>query len=248
MAEKKRFEEKVEAFFAGKGFYIVLFLCVAVIGLSAYYLLTGNGNDVEDTVIKDSAYEDVTLPYDEDPEMAIPPETSEEPVMDETEETDAALEDAAATDETAAWTAEQEDAASARYIWPLEGEIDIPYSVTALIYNKKLGDWRTHDGVDVAAQLGTQVLAACSGQVKRVYTDDMGGTTVVIAHAGGLESIYANLAEVPTVYEGDNVITGEVIGAVGATAPGETRQNPHLCFKMTLDGQSVNPSDYLPPR
>ena len=47
MEEKKKgFGESLEAFFAGKGFYIVLFLCVAVIGVSAWAMLTGKGTNV----------------------------------------------------------------------------------------------------------------------------------------------------------------------------------------------------------
>lgn len=247
MADKKSFGERLEVFFSGKGFYIVLFLCVAVIGVSAYFLLTGNADDVDEMAAQASEISQVYEPLDEDPEMAIPPEVIEE--QPEAAEAEDALEAATETEETGSWTAQQaETAVTAQYIWPLEGEIEVPYSVTALIYNKKLGDWRTHDGVDIAAPLGTQVLAACAGKVISVATDDMSGMTVVIEHAGGLRSVYSNLAAVPTVYEGDNVNTGEVIGAVGATAPGETKDNPHLYFKMTLDGQSVNPSDYLPPR
>ena len=41
---------------------------------------------------------------------------------------------------------------------------------------------------------------------------------------------------------------GETIGAVGVTAAGETKENPHLLFKMTLDGQSVDPKEYLPAK
>ena len=73
----------------------------------------------------------------------------------------------------------------------------------------------------------------------------MGGMCVTILHADGVRSIYSNLAAIPTVYEGDNVMTGEVIGSVGATAPGETKDDPHLCFSMTKDGVSVDPNEYL---
>lgn len=249
MGNKKSFGEKLEKFFAGKGFYIVLFLCVAVIGVSAYFLFTDRGADVEDVSGMSNGIGEVIAPQNEDPEMAIPPETEEETVGEEATEPDQSLEKATETEETGSWTeGNAETAVTAQFVWPLEGDIDLPYSVTALIYNKKLGDWRTHDGVDIAAPLGTQVLAVSAGQVESVTNDNMGGMTVVVEHAGGLRSIYSNLASVPTVYEGDNVMTGEVIGAVGTTAPGETKENPHLVFKMTLDGQSVNPSDYLPPR
>ncbi|MFB0919889.1 MAG: M23 family metallopeptidase [Oscillospiraceae bacterium] len=249
MADKKSLGEKLEAFFSGKGFYIVLFLCVAVIGVSAYMLFRGNGNDVEETSGVNSGYSEAIGPLNDESEMANPPEVAEVPDTDEDAVLDESLENATRNEETGNWTEQQTDTAvSAQYIWPLAGDIDMPYSVTALIYNEKMGDWRTHDGVDISAPLGTQVLAVCAGQVEKVYQDDMGGMTVIIEHAGGIRSIYSNLASVPTVYEGDNVMTGEIIGAVGATAPGETKDNPHLCLKMTLDGQSVNPCDYLPPR
>ena len=249
MSEKKSFGEKLEAFFAGKGFYIVLFLCVAVIGVSAFILFSGNGTDVE----QDS----LSLPVTEDklqevqPEMAEPPVTDVQEVTEPLEEAepDTSLEAITETEETGAWSGEQaEAAASAPFVWPVQGDITLPYSVTALIFNEKMGDWRTHAGVDMAAPLGTQVVAVSAGQIESVKADDMGGMTVVIQHAGGLKSVYSNLASMPTVYEGDNVMTGEVIGAVGATAAGETKENPHLCFSMTLDGQSVNPADYLPNR
>ncbi|NLV85885.1 MAG: M23 family metallopeptidase, partial [Clostridiales bacterium] len=132
------------------------------------------------------------------------------------------------------------------FVWPVQGEITVPYSVTALIYNQKMGDWRTSESVSIASELGTQVMAVSAGIVESVSMDDLGGMTVVIQHSGGLRSVYSNLASMPTVYEGDNVMTGEVIGSVGVTASGETKDKPHLCFSMTLDGISVNPSEYLP--
>ena len=247
MAEKSSFGEKLDRFFEGKGFYIVLFLCVAVIGASAYFLFAGNGADVAEPRI-DSGYEDAAAPIHDDPELGPIPDYADEYELDATLE-DPVLEEVTGTEETGTWTeAEAEAAISAQYIWPLEGEVDLPYSVTALIYHEKLGDWRTHDGITISAPLGTQVVSVCAGKVERVYTDDINGTTVIIAHAGGLRSVYANLAELPTVREGDSVMTGEVIGAVGVTASGESKESPHLIMKMTLDGQSINPADYLPPR
>lgn len=249
MGNKKNSGEKLEMFFAGKGFYIVLCVCVAVIGASAYFLLTDKGNSVENASTANVEIGAIVSPADDNSEMAAPPETVTEPTTEDNTETDKSLEDTTKTTETGSWTENQaEDSVTAQYVWPLDGKIDTPYSMTALIFNEKMGDWRTHDGIDVSAPLGTQVLAVSAGKVESVATDDLSGMTVVIEHAGGLRSIYSNLAAVPTVYEGDDVMTGEVIGAVGATAPDETKGNTHLCFKMTLDGQSVNPADYLPAR
>jgi murein DD-endopeptidase MepM/ murein hydrolase activator NlpD len=256
MQKKKSFGDKLEAFFAGKGFYIVLFLCVAVIGVSAWIMLDGKKTDVENIKV-DNVTEiesEAEIPLVE----PIAPE-NEEPVMTETEpEEETATEtggEAAATvqeveieesEETAAWT--EPVLVQPMFVWPLAGEIEVPYSVDALIYNKTMADWRTHSGIDIAAELGTQVMAAASGVVEKVYMDDMYGMTVVIDHGGGLKSYYSNLAEIPTVYEGDSVVTGEIIGSVGDTALAESGEVTHLHYAMTLENRSVDPMEYLPPR
>ncbi|MEG2368189.1 MAG: M23 family metallopeptidase [Oscillospiraceae bacterium] len=252
MGNKKSFGQKLENFFAGKGFYIVLFLCVAVIGVSAFFLLAGLGADVDELYenpveANGSLSDDGEMP----PELVVPPDGAEEtPAMAEQEPVvDESLVKSEDTTQTGTWTEQAaESAASALFVWPLQGEIDLPYSVTALVYNKKMGDWRTNAGIDIAATLGTQVLAVSSGRVESIETTDLGGVTLVIEHAGGVRSIYANLAETPTVAVDDSITSGEVIGAVGVSAVGETKEHPHLCFSMTLDGQSVNPADYLPTR
>ena len=75
---------------------------------------------------------------------------------------------------------------------------------------------------------------------------DLLGTTVVIRHRDGLESVYANLAATPTVAVGDQVVVGQVIGAVGDTALCETGEVCHLHLAMRRDGESVDPADFLP--
>lgn len=238
MSEDKSFGKKLDRFFDGKGFYIVLSLCIALLGVSAYFLLTGgDGTDVEDALGEQ---------YETDAEVRPSEAVTETPaVNDEDEETS----ETDGEEETPVWNEEEADAAvTAAMIWPVDGEIVLPYSMTSLVYNERLGDWRTNDGVNISAPLGTQVLACGSGIIEKVYMDDMNGMTVVIEHAGGLKSIYSNLAAVPTVCEGDNVMTGEVIGSVGATALGVDGSDPYLCFSMTLDGQSVDPAAYLPLR
>jgi len=254
MSEKKGFDEKLNNFFTGKGFYIVLSLCLIVIGVSTYYLLSTRKANVEEPETQ-MANTEAAPPHKEtvlprDTPVTLPEDEPEAPVINEEDEPVMSTEgEAGGENDTPVWNEQQaEAAAAAPFIWPLEGEVTLPYSVTSLIYHEKFGDWRTHDSVEISAPLGTQVQAVSTGKVESVAFDDMGGMTVVIEHAGGIRSIYSNLAAVPTVYEGDNVMTGEVIGSVGTTAPGETAEAPTLHLKMTLDGQSVNPIDYLPER
>ena len=107
-----------------------------------------------------------------------------------------------------------------------------------------LGDWRTHNGVDIAAQQGTTVLAASAGAVLSVTDDPLMGTTVVLEHDNGYQTTYANLQAKPNVEAGDPVSAGQIIGAVGTTAAAESGQ-PHLHFAVTKDGKAVDPNEYL---
>ena len=235
---------KLESFFAGKGFYIVLFLCAAVIGVSAWILMSEPGTDVELPVgdLNEKVMESA-------PVVAQVPDVGEfvptEVTVDEPEAPEAPV-SAVEPDEgiVAVWAPSPN--AEALYVWPVNGEIEVPYAMTWLRYDRTMADWRTHDGIDIAAELGAHVMAVSAGTVESVYTDDLYGVTVVVSHGGGLKSTYSNLGEVPTVYEGSSVVAGEVIGAVGDTALGETGEVTHLHFSMSLDGESVDPCEYLP--
>ncbi len=270
MHEESNFRKKAENFFAGKGFYIVLILCIAVIGASAWIILSSSGVLAD----KDGAAQDVSVSVDADaalaqePVIGRKPETQTPADGDGQRKDDSAADDGSAEtppetgDETpdaagigtddgadAAGDGAQETQAPAEeqpvFLRPVNGPVSFDYSVDALVYNKTMADWRTHSGMDIEAELGTRVMAAADGVVKAVGEDDFLGTTVVIEHAGGLCTIYANLAAVPTVSAGDSVSAGDVIGSVGDTAVGESSEVTHLHFAMTLDGQSVNPADYL---
>ena len=128
---------------------------------------------------------------------------------------------------------------------PLNGEVLAAFSVDALAYNPTLEDWRIHDGVDIAAQAGSTVLAASSGTVSAVLDDPMMGTTVVIEHDGGYQTTYSNLQTIPTVEAGDAVSAGQIIGAVGATAAAEAAQSPHLHFSVSKNGELMDPDEFL---
>ena len=117
-----------------------------------------------------------------------------------------------------------------------------------LAYDETMGDWRTHSGVDIAASVGTNVLAISAGTVQGVYDDDLMGTCVVVDHGDGLTSTYCNLSAKPTVSEGDPVSTGTVLGVVGETAIAESSRPSHLHLEMAQDGKAVDPVSYLPQR
>lgn len=132
-------------------------------------------------------------------------------------------------------------------VYPVDGQIQAAFSADDLQYSPTLDDWRTHDGIDLAADSGTTVLAACAGTVKAVETDPLMGVTVTLTHPGGLETCYANLKEQPPVLAGDEVAAGQIIGAVGETAEAEQSQPPHLHFSVMQDGRPTDPEAFLNP-
>ena len=201
---------------AGKGYYIALILCAVAIGISGY-LYYKNANSEPDRQANEPAA--VTGGKDV-PAVATKPTTTQPP--------------ATAAAEKPLKTAS-----------PLEGETAAAFAMDALAYNPTTRDWRTHDGVDIAAEAGTEVKAAAAGTVYSVYTDNQMGPTVVIRHTGGYSTTYASLAENPAVAAGDEVELGQTIGAVGQSALLESAIGDHLHFAVSKDGENVDPMEFL---
>ena len=212
----------------GKGYYIALILCAAAIGITSYVYYR-NANRAEEVSIQESVGEDIlvgTMESEDVPALATQPQTQSTPP--------------ATQGTTPAPTAKKPFKTTS----PVSGEEISAYSMEALSYNETTRDWRVHNGVDIAAQQGTTVLAASAGAVLSVTDDPLMGTTVVLEHDNGYQTTYANLQAKPNVEAGDPVSAGQIIGAVGTTAAAESGQ-PHLHFAVTKDGKAVDPNEYL---
>lgn len=241
--DKKESGKKLDQFLAGKGFYIVLLLCAAIIGVSAWSLVSGGTKEAAgdmDTKLEDSSA--VSGDYGDDSDYE-----AVEPTISEDEPAAAEPEDPPATAQTGTWTQGDVWTASAsEYVSPLEGKVVRAYSMDELQYDKTMADWRTHDGIDIAAKDGTTVMAIHSGKVDSVTEDDMYGVTVVINQGGGVKTTYSNLRSSPAVKVGDSVSAGDLIGYIGATAICESAEEPHLHLTMNQDGKSLDPAQYIP--
>ena len=235
---KKPIKQSVGDFLAGRGFYIVLFLCVAAIGVSGWYLMSELILPAEVPVGGPA-----TVTVSTSPAPTVPPTVKPTPVP-------SARPSAAPTPSAPAPSPSPSEAVSLWggevYTWPVKGQVISDFSLEVLAYDETMGDWRVHEGLDVAAEVGTTVKAVNAGTVTAVYQDDLMGTVVEMSHENGLESLYANLAAQPTVKVGDALDTGAVLGAVGETAIAEVAKPAHLHFEMRKDGENVDPVLYLP--
>lgn len=119
------------------------------------------------------------------------------------------------------------------------------HSDTTLVHNETLNEWTTHLGVDFIAPEGTDVLAAFYGTIESIEYDTLKGTTIIIDHGEGLKTSYSSLGENLPVEVGQTVQTGDVIGKTSTSASSEASLGAHLHFETFLDGQNVNPMNYL---
>ena len=128
---------------------------------------------------------------------------------------------------------------------PVSGQEVMGYSVEALCYNQTTRDWRTHNGIDLAAQEGSEVVSAADGEVHSIYEDETLGTTVVIRHLGGYNTKYSSLDKELKVEVGQKVAMGQAIGTVGTTALVESTLGPHVHFSVTYQDLPMDPAEFL---
>ncbi len=218
---KKKFSGNI----SGKGYYIALILCAVAIGVSGYLYYRTANNDTQ-AELQNQITEPAAVSHEEGVEAV-----ATQPAMQEDVPSVQQTEPSVATKPVA--------------VWPVEGQTVMEYAMEALAYNQTTRDWRTHKGVDIAAEAGTAVVAAADGTVYSVYEDDTMGMTVVIVHEGGYATYYASLAETVAVKPGDTVSAGDSIGAVGCTALLESALGDHVHFAVTCNDQSVDPGEFL---
>ena len=105
-----------------------------------------------------------------------------------------------------------------------------------------LGVQKFHNGVDLAAPGGSDILAAYDGTVVAAAYNDTMGSYVMIDHGGELYTIYMHASKL-LCSAGQNVSRGQRIALVGTT--GRSTGN-HLHFTVRLNGQYVSPWNYIP--
>lgn len=123
------------------------------------------------------------------------------------------------------------------YTWPAQGELTSRYG------------WRwgrMHKGIDIAAPIGTPVVASASGTVTYAQWNDGGyGNLVEITHPDGTTTLYGHNDRL-LVSEGQEVEQNQQIAEMGTTG----RSNgPHLHFEICPEGEGAdNPMKYLPQK
>ncbi len=136
------------------------------------------------------------------------------------------------------------DRASAGLTGPPSGATisQVGWPVTGVVTSNFGPRWgRQHNGIDIAANTGTPVIAVAAGTVVGAGPSGGFGNLVLVDHGGGLVSAYAHLNSI-NVSNGQRVSAGNSVGTVGCTG---SCTGPHLHFEMRVNGVAYNPMSYL---
>lgn len=138
-----------------------------------------------------------------------------------------------------------EDTATPHFLkgwqWPARGRISGVYGSQRILNGKPR---RPHYGVDIAAPVGTPVVAPSDGVVRLAERDlYYTGGTIILDHGHGLSSAFLHMQRV-TVKPGQFVKQGEKIGTLGSTG---RSTGPHLDWRINLFGARLDPQLLVPP-
>lgn len=253
-------KKKIVEFFDKKGFYIVLVLCILIVGATAVFVTTRNissGDNKQDKVVSNTA-KDAKTTVDVSSKAVVQSSTDSTKKDAAASSTTDQSKDTAKTS-TAAEVVKDSQTAQApakstakaapvnpEFASPVFGQVTYDYSKDKLSYSKTLDQWMTHEGLDIASERGTQVKAVADGIISDIKNDPRFGVLVVIDHQNGYKTMYGNLAADDMVTVNQKIKKGDVIGSIGNTALYEVAEAPHLHFEVFKNSVSVDPKAYLP--
>jgi len=128
--------------------------------------------------------------------------------------------------------------ASTPSAWPVRGWITSPFGNRTSPFS---GIQKFHEGLDIAAQTGTPVMATADGVVIKAGFSTGYGNMVEISHGYGIKTVYAHNSRL-NVKTGQHVKRSDIISYVGDTG---SSTGPHLHYEVRLNGLPVNPVKYM---
>ncbi len=231
---------KIAKFISGKGFYVALAVCLIGAGAASWIAvdrtLSGLEGDVPDTASNVGFFETSGSADVGKHTSNIQKEPSQNPSHSSSQPSGSA----SSTDTTV--KAEPSQTQQKQYFMlPVSGEIQQEYSNRELVKSVTMGDWRTHNGVDIACAENTSVRCFSDGVVTQISEDKLWGTVVKMEHPNGYVSVYCGLNPELNIKEGQEVEIGHIIGTTGNTSAIEIGQEPHLHFEVIKNGTTVDP-------
>lgn len=125
-------------------------------------------------------------------------------------------------------------------VWPVVGNILVNYSMDKTVYFPTLQQYKYNPAIIIQANEGDLITSASAGKVISVFHDPQIGNGIIMELGGGYEATYGQLANI-LVSEGSYVAAGDVIAEVSAPTKYYSVEGTNVYFKLTKDGNPVNP-------
>ena len=129
-----------------------------------------------------------------------------------------------------------------KFIWPCpsSSRVTSPFGGRS---SPTEGASSNHQGMDIGAPSGSNIIAAAAGEVIISTYSYSAGNYIMINHGGGVYTVYMHCSQL-LASKGDKVTQGQVIAKVGSTG---YSTGPHLHFGIRVNGSYVNPANYVSP-
>ncbi len=128
--------------------------------------------------------------------------------------------------------------ASTPALWPVHGWVNSPFGNRISPFT---GTIQFHEGIDIAAEIGTPVLAPADGVVIKAGFESGYGNVVELSHGYGFITVFGHNSRL-NVKPGQHVKRGDIISYSGNTG---SSTGPHLHYEVRINGLPVNPISYL---
>ena len=246
--------EQIKKLLRSRGFTLALLACLVAAAAAGVWAV----RTVRDELKK--SYDDLTTPQEEpapEPQLTLDPQEDDvwqQPVTDAAESAANVPKPASSASSSGAQSGSglvhepsalqgasspASSSAAPASTQPVSGRVLNAYSGDELVYSSTLGDWRTHNGVDYAAEKGAEVAAPAAGKVVETGTDDKWGPVVAIEDESGRVWRVCGTAEAK-VKKGDTVSAGQTIGKVGSVSC-ECAEESHIHLEVVQDGRYLDP-------
>lgn len=255
-------KNKFNRFLAGKGIYVALAVCLAAAGTAAWVTVN---NAISQNPFTETPQAEQIQPQ----ENIEPPAVLEQPVEKEAptapveqkqpdviKEESEPIDSSSSSSNSVSSFAEPDVSASVSeslqlsdesqtlsFILPLNTQVLSPFSGDKLVENRTLKEWRTHNGVDLKAEIGDSVKSACDGKITAISFDPLWGTSVEVS-AEDYVFTYCGLNEELPIKLNDHIEKGEIIGSID-NIPCEAKDGAHLHFSVSKNNEYIDPLSLL---
>lgn len=264
MANSKNFKEKFVDFMSGKGFYAVLAVCLVGAGAAAWTAVDRTVDRIDENnkkIVEKSSSEEVKMPswdFDEAEKTGKKKEDVKIENKESSSKPEEKSKEAEAKKEKKTESKEEKKEAKPNnkqsektlrpqpliFVMPVEGNIIANFSNGKLVKDPTLNEWKTHNGVDIKAPVGANVVSAAEGKIEKIHKDKLWGNIIEISHRDGTVAFYCGVEPVSGIKEGISVSGNQPIGKV-INIPCEISSEPHIHFAMKKENNWIDPLKHM---